>query len=181
MEAAGKPEEEQTVVYQHVDIEDEIPGGAATAAEGKKGETHAPIGGRATPAISSTISLSPESPVPVPLRRGIDIPYSDAESSDDSGTTQRTTGASESWSIYDVDSDQDDLGATGGALPQEWVRPKAALDDGTATELVVAHSIEHRVFKSGPEMIALVCSSGPPAAIPTAQEQQPHAHLFRWL
>jgi hypothetical protein len=68
---------------------------------------------------------------------------------------------------------------TGEPLPPEWVQPTTVLEDGTATELLIAHSIEHRVLKSGPERIVLICPSGPPPSSHPSQEKA--QGQFRWL
>lgn len=80
-------------------------------------------------------------------------------------------------SVYDVDSDRDDF--HDNELPPEWVQPKTSLEDGTATELLVAHSIEHRISKSGAEKIVLVCPSAPPPS--TRPRQEKAQEQFRWL
>ena len=88
----------------------------------------------------------------------------------------------ESGSVYNIDFDANELAVTDEPLPKEWVQPKTTLEDGTATELVVAHSVQHRVSKSKPDKIALVCSSEPLNSDPTSIIQDRESQdSFRWL
>jgi hypothetical protein len=81
--------------------------------------------------------------------------------------------------IYDVESEGADLVDTGESSPPEWVQQNTVLGDDMATELLIAHSIEHRVLKSGPEKVVLICPSGPPPSSHPSQEKA--QGQFRWL
>jgi len=84
--------------------------------------------------------------------------------------------------LYDLDFDEDESRSPEEPLPQEWTQPRTVLEDGTATELIVAQSIERRVSKSGSEKIVLVSSSRPPpSAGLTLEEQEKSRAHFRWL
>jgi hypothetical protein len=111
------------------------------------------------------------SPSPSPSPR----PYARSSSS----SSRARPEYPEAGSIYDVESEGDDPVDTGEPLPPEWVQPTTVLEDGTATELLIAHSIEHRVLKSGPERIVLICPSGPPPSSHPSQEKA--QGQFRWL
>jgi len=84
--------------------------------------------------------------------------------------------------LYEIDFDDDESRHPEEPLPQEWTQPRTVLEDGTATELIVAQSIERRVSKSGSEKIVLVSPSRPPpSAGLTPQELEKSRTHFRWL
>ncbi|KXX76191.1 Magnesium transport protein CorA [Madurella mycetomatis] len=86
------------------------------------------------------------------------------------------------WSRYDIDLDGDESRSPDEPLPQEWTQPRTILEDGTATELIVAQSIEHRLSKSGLERIVLLSPSRPPPSSgSTGQEREKSRVQFRWL
>ncbi|GAB1318623.1 hypothetical protein MFIFM68171_08833 [Madurella fahalii] len=86
------------------------------------------------------------------------------------------------WSTYDIDLDGDEPRSPDEPLPQEWTQPRTILEDGTATELIVAQSIEHRLSKSGLERIVLLSPSRPPPSSgSTSQEREKSRVQFRWL
>ncbi|KAL1840531.1 hypothetical protein VTJ49DRAFT_352 [Mycothermus thermophilus] len=78
--------------------------------------------------------------------------------------------------IYHTDSDKEDN--PDDAAPQ-WTQPKTTLERDITTELLVAHSIEHRTSKSGRERIVMICPSVPPSSTPKHREM-PLPNL-RWL
>lgn len=86
------------------------------------------------------------------------------------------------WSTYDIDLDGDQSRGPDEPLPREWIQPSTILEDGTATELIVAQSIEHRLSKSGLERIVLLSPSRPPPSSgSTGQEREKSRVQFRWL
>jgi hypothetical protein len=87
------------------------------------------------------------------------------------------------WGTYDIDLDGDELRNPEEPPPQEWTQPRTILDDNTATELIVAQSIEHRVSKSGLERIVLMFPSRPPPSSGSArgQEREKSQVQLRWL
>lgn len=86
------------------------------------------------------------------------------------------------WSTYDIDLDSNEPRSPDEPLPQEWTQPRTILEDNTATELIMAQSIEHRVSKSGLERIVLLSPSRPPPSSGlTSQEREKSRVQFRWL
>ncbi|KAK4033786.1 hypothetical protein C8A01DRAFT_39756 [Parachaetomium inaequale] len=96
-------------------------------------------------------------------------------------TSRRRSPSPGEWGLYDIDSDGDESKGPGGPPPQEWTKPRSVLEDDMATELIVAQSIEHRVYKSGSEEIVLASPSRPPLSGSAGQEAEKSRAQFRWL
>lgn len=124
-----------------------------------------------------------------PRRAGRYSLYSDGFDSDSrreyrptSSTSRSRSPSPDEWDIYDIDSDGDESKGPEETLAQEWSQPTSVLEDGTATELIVAQSIEHRAYKSGSEEIVLVSPARPPPLSDSAgQEAEKSRGQFRWL
>ncbi len=98
-------------------------------------------------------------------------------------TSESRSRSPSEGSMHDIDFDENEPRSPEEPLPQEWSQPRAVLGDGTATELLVAQSIEHRVSKAGSEKIVLVSSPPrpPPLSAPAGQGREESREHFRWL
>ncbi|KAL2265332.1 hypothetical protein VTJ83DRAFT_6432 [Remersonia thermophila] len=79
--------------------------------------------------------------------------------------------------IYYTDSGEDEKDDNPEDAPSEWTQAKTTLERGLTTELLVAHSIELKTFKSGRERISMICPSAPPSSAPGDRE----VPKLRWL